>query len=51
MRRKIVSAALAATMMLAVAGSAAVPEAAAGSAFLKGRICGFPQAGQIFNCG
>ena len=51
MRRKLVSAALAATMMLAVAGSAAVPEAAALGGGLKARICGFPQAAQIFNCG
>ena len=49
MRNKIVSAALAAAMMLVVAGSAAVPEAAA-SSWIKGRICGFPQAGAIFNC-
>ena len=50
MRRKVVSAALAATMMLAVAGSAAVPEAAAAGVGLKARICGFPQAALIFNC-
>jgi hypothetical protein len=50
MRRKVISAALAAIMMLAVAGSAAVPEAAAAGGGLKARICGFPQAAQIFNC-
>jgi hypothetical protein len=51
MRKKVVSAVLAATMMLAVAGSAAVPEAAA-DGWLKARICGFPQVGYwgIFNC-